>query len=101
MPPTYSDDTILSYHILIMQISQTSPLFYERGDDRVSLLDKPGLDTSDMAFELDDDGIVFRMTHGVCERLSSCERKRPITTNLIIIVMSVLIIYFLFACFRD
>ncbi|MEH7392932.1 serine hydrolase domain-containing protein [Bacillus sp. JJ1474] len=69
---------------------ETSPLLYERAEDTLTLLDKSGIDTSRIAFDLDDKGNVIKMSHGVISDYLPVKLKERVDINLAIILISVI-----------
>lgn len=70
--------------------TETDDLLYERVDDIEMELDKGGFDTSRIAFELDEEGNVVKMTHGIITDFLPVDWKDRTAVNLIFIIMSVL-----------
>src|SRR5699024_4557398 len=73
-----------------MHYVETDDLTYERVDDTIPLIDKAGMDTSHVQFQLDGQGHVTKMTYGTISDFLPVPFKDRIDVNIVIIIVSVL-----------
>src|SRR5699024_2329937 len=70
--------------------TETEPFVYERVDDTTSLLDKAGMDTSQIQFKLDEQGHVTKMTYGIVSDFLPVNTKDRVDVNTVIMIVSIL-----------
>ena len=79
--------------------AETDDLMYVRIDDTVPLMDKAGMDTSKVYFQLNEQGNVEKMTYGIVSDFLPVPIKDRVELHMMIIIVSVLafIIYTMIA----
>lgn len=65
------------------------PLVYKRVDDTKSLMDKAGMDTSRIAFQLDEKQHARKMSHGIISDYLPVPLKDRFDVNLVIVLISI------------
>lgn len=81
-----------------IQYIETAPFLYERLVDNKTILDKSGMDLSRLAFQVDNEQNVLRVTAGVVSDFIPVKLIDRTSTNMILIAVSVIafIVYTLF-----
>ncbi|MBB4825435.1 CubicO group peptidase (beta-lactamase class C family) [Sporosarcina luteola] len=81
---------------------ETAPFFYERVSDGMSLLDKQGVDVSRMAFEVDSEQNIIKMSFGTATDYLPVKLMDRASTNMLLIVifLVVCLLYTLFFLFN-
>lgn len=91
--PDHSGGITLSSSVNPKPIHYTEtddPFVYKRVDDSESLMDKSGMDTSRIAFELDDKDHVIKMSHGIISDYLPVPVKDRFDVNLVIVLISII-----------
>ena len=70
--------------------TETDDFVYVRVDDTVPLMDKAGMDTSKVYFQLDESGHVKKMTYGIVSDFLPVPAKDRVVVHMLIIMVSVL-----------
>lgn len=70
--------------------TETDHLEYVRVDNTIPLMDKAGMDTSKVYFQLDEQGNVKKMTYGIVSDFLSVPLKDRVEVHMIIIIVSVM-----------
>jgi|SRR5690625_1079735 len=70
--------------------AETDHLAYVRVDDTIPLMDKAGMDTSKVYFQLDEQGNVKKMTYGIVSDFLPVPAKDRLEVHMIIIIVSVM-----------
>ncbi|MEJ8777776.1 serine hydrolase [Pseudogracilibacillus sp. ICA-222130] len=70
--------------------TETDHLEYVRVDNTIPLMDKAGMDTSKVYFQLDGQGNVKKMTYGIVSDFLPVSLKNRVEVHMIIIIVSVM-----------
>ena len=70
---------------------ETKPFFYERVNKDLTIMDKSGMDMSRIAFEVDKDQKIIKMSFGVITDLIPVKMMERVSFNLFLIAISVIV----------
>ncbi|MEK5145846.1 serine hydrolase domain-containing protein [Psychrobacillus sp. FSL K6-4615] len=80
------------------QYTETNPFFYERVINHKTILDKSGMDTNQLAFEVDNEQKVTKMSFGIVSDFTSVKTIDRVSFNMILISIC-LLAFFLYTLF--